>query len=74
MKVDEAFMHEKTALEKDECGKIAPNGYPCFLPKGHATPAPGNYPTPRYDASPEEIEKYKRARFGCIGRKPKGKP
>jgi hypothetical protein len=54
-----------------ECGKIASNGYPCFLPAGHATPAPIGYPTPRYDASPEEIEKYRQARFGCMGRKPK---
>jgi len=53
-----------------ECGKIAPNGYPCFLPEGHATPAPVDYPTSRYDASPEEIERYRQARLGCIGRKP----
>lgn len=51
-----------------ECGKPTPDG-PCFLSAGHATPA--IYPTPRYDASPEEIEKYQRARFGCLGRKPK---
>jgi hypothetical protein len=57
-----------------ECGKPDKDGYPCFLPKGHATPAPVDYPTPRYDASREEIEKYRQARFGCIGRKPKEKP
>ena len=54
-----------------ECGKPTANG-PCYLPAGHATPAPVGYPTPRYDASPEEIEKYRQARLGCVGRKPKG--
>lgn len=49
-----------------ECGKTTPNG-PCFL-SVHATPAPANYPTPRYDASPEKIEKYRQATFGCVGR------
>jgi hypothetical protein len=53
-----------------ECGKIAPNGDPCFL-SVHATPAPVSYLTPRYDASTEEIEKYRQATLGCIGRKRK---
>jgi hypothetical protein len=56
-------------MSRELCGKPTPNG-PCILSKGHATPAPVNYPTPRYNASPEEIAKYKAACMGCVGRAP----
>lgn len=63
---DEAAKPEPPPID---CGKMA-NGYPCFLPAGHATPRMPDAPcTIRSYTDPAEAAKW--PNFGCMGRKPR---